>query len=73
MVSEALLNQARKDIAKLLEAKVLEAEEAESFKTLQTQLKMDSETLLGVQTTRRDHVFWPENETCRRVIVPCGV
>ena len=54
--AEALLGQARKDIKTLLEAKVLEGNEAVLFKGRQTALKRDAEKLLEFQTTRRNRI-----------------
>lgn len=54
--SAALLKQARQDVTKLIEAKTLESEAAVAFKTRQSQLKIDNETLLETQTTRRNQI-----------------
>lgn len=52
----ALLKQAKAEIAKLLEAKVLEGEEAAAFKEKQGKLKQDRDKLLEDQTTRRNQL-----------------
>jgi exonuclease SbcC len=54
--AEALLKRAQKDINILLETKVLEGEEAESFKARQDQLKKDGDKLIEEQTTRRNQI-----------------
>ena len=54
--AEALLQQARKDITTWLDEKVLEGEAAAFFKSRQTQLKNEGETLLVEQTTRRNQI-----------------
>jgi exonuclease SbcC len=51
--ANALINQARGEIKKLLAGKVLTGEEAETFKSIQTELKDERDKLLGDQTTRR--------------------
>ena len=48
----ALLNQAREDISKLLDDKVLEGDAAENFKAGQGKLKGEWDKLLGDQATR---------------------
>lgn len=50
--ANALLEQAQKDIAELLEQDVLENQEAETFTAAQDQLKEQQETLLKEQTHR---------------------
>lgn len=54
--ADALLKQARQDIKKLLDEKVLEGEVADSFKAQQNQLKKDSDKLLEEQTTRGNQI-----------------
>ena len=54
--AEALLQQARKDISKLLDEKVLEGEAAALFKSRQIQMKKEGETMLVGQTTRRNQI-----------------
>jgi len=54
--AEALLTEARRDIARLLEEKILEGEEAMAFKARQLQLQQDNEALVASQTTRRDQI-----------------
>lgn len=54
--AEALLKQARNEIAKLLEENVLEGDAAKSFKANQGLLKEERDNLLGGQATRRGQV-----------------
>lgn len=52
----ALLMEARKDISNLLEARILEGEEAVVFKARQIQLQRDNEALVASQATRRGQI-----------------
>jgi len=52
----ALLNEARKEIGKLIESKTLEGAEADAFKAQQKRLKTDSESLLVTLTTHRNQI-----------------
>ena len=54
--SDALLQQARNDISKLLDEKVLEGDAAALCKSRQAQLKKEDATLLVGQTTRRNQL-----------------
>jgi len=65
--AEALLTEARKDITSLLEAKILEGEEAVAFKARQIQLQRDNEALVASQTTRGDQIRTDDrNQQLRR-------
>lgn len=54
--AEALLKEARSDIAKLLGENVLEGAEADAFKIRQSELKIENDKLLGDQATRRSRL-----------------
>jgi exonuclease SbcC len=54
--AEALLKQAREDIRKLLAEKVLEGEDAESFKVCHGKLKEEWDKLLEEQVNRRGQI-----------------
>jgi len=52
----ALIKQAGQDIARLIEAKVLEGEEAQTFRLAQEKRKKESDELLGELATRRSQL-----------------
>jgi exonuclease SbcC len=54
--ANALIKQARGEIKTLLAEKVLTGEEAETFKSIQTELKDERDKLLEDQTTRRSQL-----------------
>ena len=54
--AKALTKQALRDIAKLLEEKVIEGQEAEAFRIDQGRLKQESDNLLEEQATRRSRL-----------------
>ena len=54
--ANALINQARGEIKTLFTEKVLTGEEAETFKSIQTELKEERDKLLENQTTRRSQL-----------------
>lgn len=67
--AKALLEQAQKDIAELLEQDVLEGQEAETFTAAQDQLKEQQDTLLEEQTTRRTQIATDNNNREQRQLI----
>ena len=64
--AKALLEQAQKDIAELLEQDVLEGQEAETFTAAQNQLKEQQDTLLKEQMNRHTRIETDNNNRTQR-------